>query len=181
MSLVSRSLSRADDGLSPLACFGGNLHVIILPGILPRCSRVRVSYPAFTFIGLLRNVASHHHMCIHAKISREQANAACGSKGGLVASISLSSSGDQTKHQRGMYHIQRKATISNSRKVIIYAPSLSNVPAILRGVGLLRVLKLLLARIELDELVRDRPLDKDLVDIACQLRGEVDLEQSVGQ
>lgn len=80
-----------------------------------------------------------------------------------------------------MYHIERKATISNSHKVIIYASSLSNVPGILRGVGLLRVLKLLLARIELDELVRDRPLDEDLVDIACQLRGEVDLKQSVGQ
>lgn len=79
-------------------------------------------------------------------------------------SICLPNSSDQTKHQRGMYHTERKATISNSRKVIILVPSLSNI---LRGVGLLRVLKLLLARIELDELVRDRPLDEDLVDIAC--------------
>lgn len=29
--------------------------------------------------------------------------------------------------------------------------------------------------------MRDRPLDEDLVDIACQLRGEVDLQQSVLQ
>lgn len=29
--------------------------------------------------------------------------------------------------------------------------------------------------------MRDRPLDEDLVDIACQLRGEIDLQQSALQ
>lgn len=76
-----------------------------------------------------------------------------------------------------MYPYREQRTTCNRRKVITHIPSFLNVPGILCGVHLLRILQL----IELDELIRDRSLDKDLIDIAHQLRGKIDLHQSASE